>query len=262
MLNDMLNHTAGVEKMNGFGEFLYRLRKEKGMTQAELADALGVTNKAVSKWETGEAMPETALLKPLARIFGVTVDELLDGKRADGNACCYNEESRSTADGEKYSNTREEDIDEFFTRRIKEYVFARGRDCGEERTVSDRICGAVCAAVVLLGIAVYLFLGSLADLWHPYWVIIPVCALASGIVGILFDVCNKQKRERKIARGEKPVTGAICGIVMLCCIIAYLLLGAFANLWHPMWMLVVCGAVASGIIGATGEAIAAKKRNK
>ena len=63
--------------MNNFGEFLYTLRKEKGMTQAELASALNVTNKAVSKWETGEAMPETALLLPIAQIFGVTVDELL-----------------------------------------------------------------------------------------------------------------------------------------------------------------------------------------
>lgn len=69
--------------MNDFGEFLFKLRKEKGMTQAELAQALGVTNKAVSKWETGEAMPETALLLPISRIFGVSVDELLDGKRSD-----------------------------------------------------------------------------------------------------------------------------------------------------------------------------------
>ena len=53
--------------MNGFGEFLYTLRKEKGMTQAELAQTLGVTNKAVSKWETGEAMPETAQLLPISR---------------------------------------------------------------------------------------------------------------------------------------------------------------------------------------------------
>ena len=223
------------------------------MTQAELAEALGVTNKAVSKWETGEAMPETALLKPLARIFGVTVDELLDGKRADGNAHYNDEPKQSISD---------EDIDEFFTRRIREHMFTRGKDFGEERTVADRICGAVCAAVVLLGIAVYLFLGSFADLWNPYWVIIPVCVLSTGIVGIVFDMCNKQKREKQFARGKNPVTGAICGIVMLSCIIAYLLLGAMSNLWHPMWMIVVCGAVASGIIGATGEAIAAKKRNK
>ena len=78
--------------MTDFGEFLYGLRKEKGLTQAELAEALGVTNKAVSKWETGEAMPETSLLIPISRIFGVSVDELLNGRRAgksDNNNCAY-----------------------------------------------------------------------------------------------------------------------------------------------------------------------------
>lgn len=67
--------------MTEFGNFLYELRKEKGMTQQELADQLHITNKAVSKWETGEAFPETAQLVPLATIFGVTVDELLRGER-------------------------------------------------------------------------------------------------------------------------------------------------------------------------------------
>ena len=68
--------------MNDFGNYLYTLRKAKGYTQAELADKLGVTNKAVSKWETGEAFPETAQLVPLADIFGVTTDELLRGRSA------------------------------------------------------------------------------------------------------------------------------------------------------------------------------------
>ena len=70
--------------MNEFGNFLYELRKEKGMTQQELADKLLVTNRAVSKWETGETFPETAQLVPLAGIFGVTVDELLRGERSAG----------------------------------------------------------------------------------------------------------------------------------------------------------------------------------
>ena len=50
------------------------------MTQQELADKLCVTNRAVSKWETGETFPETAQLVPLANTFGVTVDELLRGE--------------------------------------------------------------------------------------------------------------------------------------------------------------------------------------
>jgi transcriptional regulator with XRE-family HTH domain len=66
---------------NNFGEFLYQLRKEKGVTQAELADNLGITNKAISKWETGEAFPETAQLLPIAKYFNITVDELLRGEK-------------------------------------------------------------------------------------------------------------------------------------------------------------------------------------
>lgn len=66
---------------NNFGEFLYALRKEKGWTQSELADKLGITNKAVSKWETGEAFPETSQLVPLSTVFDLTVDELLRGER-------------------------------------------------------------------------------------------------------------------------------------------------------------------------------------
>lgn len=66
--------------MNEFGNLLYSLRKSKGMTQQELADKLGVTNKAISKWETGEAFPETGQLVPLSDIFGISVDDLLRGK--------------------------------------------------------------------------------------------------------------------------------------------------------------------------------------
>ena len=71
--------------MNEFGNYLYSLRKSKGMTQQELADILGVTNKAISKWETGEAFPETAQLIPLSNIFGVTVDDLLRGRAREEN---------------------------------------------------------------------------------------------------------------------------------------------------------------------------------
>ncbi|WP_206458789.1 helix-turn-helix transcriptional regulator [Anaerovorax sp. IOR16] len=59
-----------------FAEKISKLRKNKGMTQQELAEKLGVTNKAVSRWETGEGYPEVTLLAPLADSLGVTVDYL------------------------------------------------------------------------------------------------------------------------------------------------------------------------------------------
>ena len=60
-----------------FGAFVAQLRKEKGLTQKELAGRLFVSNKAVSKWETGVSIPDMALLFPLAEALGVTVTELL-----------------------------------------------------------------------------------------------------------------------------------------------------------------------------------------
>ena len=64
-----------------FGAFLARLRKERGMTQRELAGRLHVSDKAVSKWERGLSLPDVALLIPLADCLGVSVTELLLGER-------------------------------------------------------------------------------------------------------------------------------------------------------------------------------------
>lgn len=62
------------------GRLIYEKRKELGLTQQELADRLQITNKAVSKWENGDGMPDVNLLAPLAKELGLTVDELLNGE--------------------------------------------------------------------------------------------------------------------------------------------------------------------------------------
>ena len=64
-----------------FGQFLLQLRREKELTQRELAERLYVSDKAVSKWERGLSLPDIALLQPLAGELGVTVTELLSGQR-------------------------------------------------------------------------------------------------------------------------------------------------------------------------------------
>lgn len=65
------------------GENIYKLRTEKNMSQGELADALEVSRQSVSKWENNSAVPELEKLRRMARIFGVTIDELVTGNPPD-----------------------------------------------------------------------------------------------------------------------------------------------------------------------------------
>lgn len=66
-----------------FGKFISELRKEKGMTQLQLAEKLNVTDKAVSRWETGKNFPDIEIFEDLSKILEVSVSELLEGKRIE-----------------------------------------------------------------------------------------------------------------------------------------------------------------------------------
>ena len=61
------------------GSVIKELRERKNLTQSALAEKLGVSDKTISKWETGRGYPDISLLEPLAVVFGVSVAELLSG---------------------------------------------------------------------------------------------------------------------------------------------------------------------------------------
>jgi len=63
------------------GKFISTCRKEKGLTQTQLAEKLNITNRAVSKWETGKSVPDAAIMLDLCEILDVSVNELLSGER-------------------------------------------------------------------------------------------------------------------------------------------------------------------------------------
>ena len=82
-------------RQHTFGTMIAALRKEQGMTQLELAEKMGVTDKAVSKWERDLSFPDVNSLPKLAEIFHVSVDELMQVKTdAKGNG----EEKHKTAE--------------------------------------------------------------------------------------------------------------------------------------------------------------------
>ncbi len=67
------------------GKFISKLRKEKNLTQKELANLLKVNDKTISKWENGNYAPDIAYLIPLSELFGVTIEELINGEKGISN---------------------------------------------------------------------------------------------------------------------------------------------------------------------------------
>lgn len=69
--------------MQKIGVFLGQLRKEQGMTQEQLGEKLGVTNKTISRWETGTYLPPVEMLQGLSEMYGITINEILSGDRLE-----------------------------------------------------------------------------------------------------------------------------------------------------------------------------------
>ena len=76
------------------GQLITELRKEKGLTQKQLADALNVTDKAVSKWERGLSFPDISMLEPISELLGVSIMEILAGERQTGDGTLTCEEAQ------------------------------------------------------------------------------------------------------------------------------------------------------------------------
>ncbi|SKA71017.1 Helix-turn-helix domain-containing protein [Eubacterium uniforme] len=67
------------------GNLISQIRKEKGLTQMQLAQKLGVSNATISKWETAKGFPDISLIEPLAETLDISVSEILTGERFEKN---------------------------------------------------------------------------------------------------------------------------------------------------------------------------------
>ncbi|MBQ5436860.1 MAG: helix-turn-helix transcriptional regulator, partial [Firmicutes bacterium] len=81
------------------GAFLKDLRKEKGITQEQLAEELGVSDRTISRWETGNNMPDISLLVEIADFFDVSIPEIIKGERKSEE---MKEESKEVAETMSY----------------------------------------------------------------------------------------------------------------------------------------------------------------
>lgn len=146
------------------GMFISQLRKEKGLTQAALAEKLNITDRAVSKWERGISLPDSSTMLPLCEILGINVNELLTGERIDM---------------ENYNKKAEEIILEM----------TRMKEQRDKELLSLEIFIGVLVTVIFL---VCILTASFADIQTPFRVLLIITGIVQFIIGMMYGLRIEQ----------------------------------------------------------------------
>lgn len=149
------------------GLFIAKCRKEKELTQAQLAERLNITDRAVSKWETGKSLPDSSIMLKLCEILGITVNELLSGEKVD------------MENAENYQKKADENLIELKKR-------------NENNLTKNMVAAIILSASFLIGMAVC----AICDIaMHETftWSLIPISSIMFAWV-ILFPVTVLGKR--------------------------------------------------------------------
>lgn len=208
---------------------LYELRKQHGYSQDELAEMLNVSRQAVSKWERSESSPDTDNLIALAKLYGISLDNLLGYTPQANEACDSKGETADGADNENNSDSTvsvESDGDKVHIDENGIYIEDKN---GEKVTIKGGIAKFVNKVVGNVHID-----GKKTNTSADEGA--PEVTIAEGNV----VVSQKQKTARII-------NDCVWGASFLLATIAYLLIGFLCNLWHPGWILFFAPFVLGGI---------------
>ena len=137
------------------GKFIAKIRKEKDMTQRELADALLISDKTVSKWECGKGLPEVSLMMPLCEVLGISVNDLLTGERV--SELDYKEKAE-----ENMMNLMEEN----------------------QKNKKIWMAGMICAIITVIAVCSLVVIASYIEMHIAIRILVILLAFAIAAVGI------------------------------------------------------------------------------
>lgn len=113
---------VAIMNLIDIGKFIMKLRKENGLTQEQLGEKIGVTNKTISRWETGTYLPPAEMLLALSELFNVSINEILSGKRLSVEEYKDNAEKNLAQAIKQSSFTMKEKIDFFKKKWLREHI--------------------------------------------------------------------------------------------------------------------------------------------
>lgn len=209
-----------------FGDNLYTLRKQKGISQDEFAESLGVSRQAVSKWERNEAYPDTENLIAIAKFFNVTIDSLIN------TPISVNEVVTIDADESDESKIKIDDFDDD----EDDYDDDEDEEKLKRASPTAYIWNSVPFAIVAT--VVYLLLGFFVERgWEIGWTVFI-------LVPVYYSVTDCIRR-KSFSSFAYPVF-----ITFI-----FLLFGMLYGIWHPLWIIYLTIPIYDPIASAIDRAI-------
>ncbi len=201
---------------------LTALRKYNGLSQESLAEKIGVSRQAVSKWERGESSPDTENLLALSRLYSVSLDDILGDKTAEE---IIREAGKITvpAENENVPYSSEKNNPEETAGQKMPLTEKLKNEMKDLPAFGKKLLKFPFFLVAIIG---YLAIGFSIKVWHPTWLIFIVLP-AYYITAAAF----LQKTEKKML---------LTLPVYLYAVTVFLILGLLFNLWHPAWLIFVC----------------------
>ncbi|MBQ6731176.1 MAG: helix-turn-helix domain-containing protein [Bacilli bacterium] len=236
---------------------LVKLRKKYGYSQEELADKLGLSRQAVSKWERAEASPDTDNLICLAKLYGVSLDELL----------ATDEDIDTIVEEQVKADKTEEKKDDRVVIN-DDGVFLHGKD-GASVSITDEGVKCVdkngkvkdinhdkgiiiinCIEGVLFSLAIiaYILLGTFLGLWTSAWCVIFIPEI----------ICSIARAIRKKNAQNFNMAFLACFAFFFVCMVLPAVISGFPYLWHPMWAVFLLIPAYHTLIGGINKAIGKK----
>lgn len=192
---------------------LMELRKQNGYSQEELADKIGVSRQAISKWERAAASPDTSNLILLARTYGITLDELINTTASSEDLKAEENENRENKEAEENTNANSPtkksrngilliSLAGITTFIVTIVYIILGETMGVEGwgkgwlvffliPIMGSVSGAITTkkmtsfAYPLVAVLIYMAIGLLGEIWHPTWLIfitIPLYYMIADVV--------------------------------------------------------------------------------
>ena len=235
---------------------LVKLRKKYGYSQEELADKLGLSRQAVSKWERAEASPDTDNLICLAKLYGVSLDELLatdeDLDTIVEEQVKDNEEDAPVKE-EKKVEIKDDEVVLFSKSGKKVTINDDGVTCyNADGTVKEHkfdvptaVIGAVEATLFTLAVIAYVLLGAIMNWWHIAWIVFFIPEI----------VCSIARCIRK--RNANYFNMAFLATFSFFFVSWFLpqVITDMPYLWHPMWTVFLAIPAYHSCVGAINKAL-------